>query len=91
MLGMLLKELPRFKELINAAFAEKNFESMDYHVHKLHGAASFCNAPNLKNAVETLEISIKKKHASDNIHANLLEVNREIDSMLNTNTVGNTH
>jgi len=91
MLGMLLKELPRFKELINAAFADKDLESMDYHVHKLHGAASFCNAPNLKNAVETLEISIKKKHASDNIQANLLGVNREIDNMLNTNTIDNTH
>jgi len=91
MLGMLLKELPRFKQLINAAFADNDFESMDSHVHKLHGAASFCNAPNLKKAVETLEISIKKKHGNDNIHANLLVLNREIESMLNTDTIGNTH
>ncbi|WP_455220363.1 response regulator [Kaarinaea lacus] len=82
MFDMLLKELPRFKEVINEAFTGEDFESMDHHVHKLHGAASFCNTPNLKKAVEALEISIKKKYHRDNINANLKVVNLEIDGIL---------
>jgi two-component system sensor histidine kinase BarA len=84
MFGMLLKELPRFREEINKAFADNDLESMDFHVHKLHGAASFCNAPGLKKATESLEISIKKKYHRDNINANLKVVNLEIDTMLNS-------
>ncbi len=89
MYAMLLKELPRFRESINKAFEDKDFESMDHHVHKLHGAASFCQAPSLKKSVEALEISIKKKYHRDNIKANLKVVNLEIDTMLDS--VSNTH
>ena len=89
MYAMLLKELPRFREVINKAFEDNDFESMDHHVHKLHGAASFCQAPSLKKSVEALEISIKKKYHRDNIKANLKVVNLEIDTMLDS--VSNTH
>ncbi|WP_455209040.1 response regulator [Kaarinaea lacus] len=89
MFGMLIKELPQFKEAINKSFAENDFETMDHHVHKLHGATSFCNVPTLKKAVETLEISIKKKYQPDTINANLKVVNLEIDATLNA--VSKTH
>ncbi|WP_455365154.1 response regulator [Kaarinaea lacus] len=84
MFDMLLSELPRFKEVINKAFVDSDFETMDYHVHKLHGAASFCQAPSLKKSVEALEIAIKKKYHRDNINANLKVVNLEIDTMLDS-------
>ena len=80
--GMLLKELPGFKKSINKAFEDNDFDAMDHHVHKLHGATSFCDVPSLKNSVESLEISIKKKYAKDTIRANLKVVNLEIDAAL---------
>ncbi|HEY5602868.1 MAG TPA: response regulator [Gammaproteobacteria bacterium] len=84
MLGMLLKELPKLKQLINKAFAESDFQSLDHHVHKLHGAASFCNVSVLKKTVESLEIAIKKKNHPDIIRDNLQAVNLEIDATLNS-------
>ncbi|MCI0505249.1 MAG: response regulator, partial [Gammaproteobacteria bacterium] len=84
MFDMLLNELPRFKEMINKAFADNDYDSLDHHVHKLHGAASFCNVPVLKKAVESLEIAIKKKYHPDTIRANLKVVNLEIDTALNS-------
>ncbi|WP_455201095.1 response regulator [Kaarinaea lacus] len=80
--GMLLKELPGFKQSINQAFEDNDLDTMDHHVHKLHGATSFCDVPNLKNAAELLEISIKKKYAKETIRANLKVVNLEIDAAL---------
>ena len=80
--GMLLKELPGFKMSINKAFEDNDYGAMDHHVHKLHGATSFCDVPTLKNAVESLEISIKKKYAKDTIKANLTVVNLEIEAAL---------
>ncbi len=83
MYAMLLKELPKFKQSINDAFDQDDFRELDHHVHKLHGATSFCDVPTLKNAVESLEISIKKNYAKKTIKANLKVVNIEIDAALN--------
>ena len=82
MLGLLVKELPGFQEAINHAFNEKDNKALDHHVHKLHGATAYCEVPTLKDALETLEISIKKNHSRNTIKAKLKVVNMEIDFIM---------
>ena len=81
MLSLLVKELPAFQDAINLAFNEEDHESLDHHVHKLHGATAYCEVPELKNALETLEVSIKKNHSRNTIKAKLKVVNMEIDNV----------
>jgi len=82
MLSLLVKELPGFQNSINTAFEEDDHESLDHHVHKLHGATAYCEVPALKDALETLEVSIKKNHSKTTIKAKLKVVNMEIDSVM---------
>ena len=82
MQALLVKELPGFQQSINTAFEEDDHESLDHHVHKLHGATAYCEVPNLKDALETLEVSIKKNHSKNTIKAKLKVVNMEIDSVM---------
>ena len=88
MLGLLIKELPGFQESINLAFDKEDHKALDHHVHKLHGATAYCEVPALKDALETLEISVKKNHSRNTIKAKLKVVNMEIDSIMKS-TVGN--
>lgn len=80
---MLLKELPVTREAINSSFAAKQFKILGDHVHKLHGATSYVNTPQLKSAVEDLEVSIKKKRDSNVIETKVSTVIQEIDLLLN--------
>lgn len=82
MLSLLVKELPAFQDAINLAFNKEDHESLDHHVHKLHGATAYCEVPELKNALETLEVSIKKNHSRNTIKAKLKVVNMEIDNVM---------
>jgi len=79
---MLLKELPDTREAISHSFAEKRFKELGDHVHKLHGATSYVNTPQLKSAVEDLEVSIKKKHDNNVIETKVSTVIQEIDLLL---------
>jgi len=82
MLLLLVKELPGFQNAINNAFDEHDDESLDHYVHKLHGATAYCEVSGLKNALETLEVSVKKKHSRTTIKAKLKVVNMEIDAVM---------
>ena len=82
MLALLVKELPGFQQSINLAFEEDNHNALNHHVHKLHGATAYCEVPALKDALETLEISIKKNHSKNTIKAKLKVVNMEIDTVM---------
>ena len=84
MLHMLIKELPGFQHSINKAFEENDDKALDHYVHKLHGATAYCDVPALKEALETLEISIKKKHSRTTIKAKLKVANMEIDAVMNS-------
>ena len=79
---LLAKELPLFKDTINNVFAEHDMESLTYHVHKMHGATAYCDVPELKNALQTLEVSIKEEQNDSIIEANLHTVIIEIDATL---------
>jgi two-component system sensor histidine kinase BarA len=89
MYKLLVKELPGFQNLINQAFKDGDFAMMDHHAHKLHGATAYCDVPALKDAVESLEISIKKKHSDTTIRAKLKVLNMEIDTIITP--VSDTH
>jgi two-component system sensor histidine kinase BarA len=78
---MLIKELPVFRELMNAAYTEKNWEALEDVTHKLHGASSYCNVPSLKAALQILERLAKNKEA-ENIESALHLVYSEIDLIL---------
>jgi len=79
---LLAKELPVFQETIDKAFTDNDLESLNYHVHKMHGATAYCGVPDLKNALHKLEISIKEQQDRSVIEANLHTVIIEIDTTL---------
>lgn len=60
MLFLLTKELEQEVEKIRQAWLNKEFPLLLQHVHKLHGAISYCGTPRLKNAVIALEAALKK-------------------------------
>jgi two-component system sensor histidine kinase BarA len=52
---MLLAELPQHRDSILQAFREEGHEALRLAVHKLHGAVSVCDLPDLKAACQVLE------------------------------------
>jgi two-component system sensor histidine kinase BarA len=55
----LVKELPVFSQSIKQSYEEKNYESLFQHVHKLHGAVSYCDLPEFKTAIHNVEKNLK--------------------------------
>jgi two-component system, NarL family, sensor histidine kinase BarA len=53
--GMLIKELPGHKKNIEEARKNNNMDDFKNHVHKLHGATSYCGVPQLRSAANELE------------------------------------
>ncbi len=58
--GMLLRELPTQRSHIESARALRDFPSLQFHVHKLNGSATYCGVPALKAAAETVESHLKR-------------------------------
>ncbi len=79
---MLLKELPVFQDALKKTFVSGDFESLGSHVHKLHGATSYCGVPGLKSAVQKLERATRQGNTKE-IEENLKRVNSKIDQILN--------
>ncbi len=62
---LLVKELPAFKQSIKESHQQKNFDSMYQHVHKLHGALSYCDLPKIKSMIQKIERDLKtNRHES---------------------------
>ena len=59
---LLVKELPAFKQAINESHQQKNFDSMYQHVHKLHGALSYCDLPKIRSIIQKIERDLKTSH-----------------------------
>ncbi|MEW5755455.1 MAG: ATP-binding protein [Pseudomonadota bacterium] len=57
--AMLVNDLRQRLPLIKDAFASANYQDLDFHVHKVHGSASYCGAQDLKHAAERLEVKLK--------------------------------
>ena len=60
MLKMLVNELPETKnKMIQAYHQEKDIKKLGDVVHKLHGGASYCGTPLLKEAAKNLEVAAR--------------------------------
>ena len=59
MLSMLVARLEEDISLIKQVSAEKDYEALISHVHKLHGATCYCGTPRLKAILAALESDLK--------------------------------
>lgn len=66
MIRMLQEALPDDFETIKVDYTNQDYDSLQKHVHKLHGAASYCGTPALKKAALELELALKDKQL-DNV------------------------
>jgi two-component system aerobic respiration control sensor histidine kinase ArcB len=64
MLHILVKTLPDEDEKIKFAYESKEFDKLQFIVHKLQGGVSYCGVPRLKNAANQLENVLKSKSKS---------------------------
>jgi two-component system sensor histidine kinase BarA len=60
-LNLLIKNLPAELEQIKLSKETHNFPMLLKHVHKLHGAVSYCGAPRLKVVLYNYEVALKNK------------------------------
>ncbi len=60
---MLQKELPGYLENLPDLFADNDLTSLTASVHKLHGSATYCGVPALKEATEAFESCLKRREA----------------------------
>jgi HPt (histidine-containing phosphotransfer) domain-containing protein len=59
MLALLLLELPDHRHTLMTTFMEKQYEALASHTHRLLGAVSYCNLPELAMALEELQKTTK--------------------------------
>jgi two-component system sensor histidine kinase BarA len=78
---LLVKELPAFKQTISESHQQKNFDSMFQHVHKLHGALSYCDLPKIKSIIQKIERDLKiKRHETLELDLDVLF--QELDELI---------
>ncbi len=80
-LRKLIASLPQDKAYINKDYAEKDWEALRNHVHKLHGACCYCGVPQLKEAAKNLETAVAS-HSLDTMYTHLEALNLAIDMLL---------
>ena len=81
LLEMLIKDLPSDLHQIKTLYANKHYTELLKHVHKLHGALSYCGTPRLKIVTAHLESHLKNNIINDlSWLLNLLDV--EANSLL---------
>lgn len=62
LLGMFMAELPETVALLNNYFDQKDWESLQAQVHKLHGGACYVGVPALKETAKQLESILKSEN-----------------------------
>ena len=78
---LLIKELPAFKHSIQQSLVEKNFPALLHHVHKLHGAVSYCDLPDIKVVAQSLERDLKSNR-HDEIDVKVGKLCDKLDELL---------
>ncbi len=81
LLTMLIKELPDHKQKLKTAKTNNDLEQLKKHIHKLHGATSYCGVPLLRTAARDLEEAIDKKNFQ-NLDACYEQVIDRLDELL---------
>lgn len=76
LLSMFARELPVLCDQITLAFENKDYEKLQNHAHKLHGACCYCGVPRLQKIVEKLETQLKTKQYA-HIEALVNDLNEE--------------
>ena len=61
LLDMLLAELPAQRQAIQRAYLDHDMLSLHSQVHRLHGSASYCNVPDLKDSAAALESALLRQ------------------------------
>lgn len=56
---MLINDLPVLLEKLNQAFTNQDNEALRDQAHKIYGSTAYCGVPQLRNASNALENSIK--------------------------------
>lgn len=79
--AMLLRDLPDFRQRIQAAFASNAIPTLIEVVHKLNGAATYCGVPALKETAHHCETALKQGH-KDAYTPLLKQLIHEIDRVL---------
>jgi len=64
LLGMLLQELPTFREQLSQAIEHTDLQAMWDHAHKLHGSTAYCGVPLLRAAASEMETAVKGQELS---------------------------
>lgn len=59
LLSMLIAELPQTLASINQAYKKGDYNALQQHVHKLHGACCYCGVPRLKKIAIKIEGILK--------------------------------
>lgn len=81
MLGMLLADLPRDGKRIGDCCREEDFAELETTVHRLHGGASYCGVPRLKQAAAALD-EMLQKNSRDGVESAVAELLQAIDQLL---------
>lgn len=78
MLPLLLRTLPKEFLDIKKAYQKKDQILLLQRLHKLHGAVAYCDVPQLKGAISSLETALKNNQTSHS--SQLFE---ELEKMVN--------
>jgi two-component system sensor histidine kinase BarA len=78
---LLVKELPAFKQSIKQSHDQKNLDSLYQHVHKLHGAISYCDLPKIKSMIQKIERDLKANR-HETLDLDLDALFRELDELI---------
>lgn len=85
MLELLLQYLPSEFSQIKNAYETKNYAELSRLTHKLHGAICYCGVPPLKNAIATLEMTLKQNKFTD-VPGHFMEFESEVNRLLSLET-----
>jgi two-component system sensor histidine kinase BarA len=66
--GMLVNELPEYREKLDTAHRGGDIEQVIFIAHRINGSATYTGVPALKAAAEALEISLKRGEMGDMAH-----------------------
>lgn len=86
--GLLRQSLPTEMQNIRMTYLEHQYPELLKHVHKLHGATSYCGVPRLKLALSHLETALKNNRFDDlaELYLNVEKAARDVLNELDANS-----
>ena len=83
LLDMFALELPTLKQQINLSHKNNDLSTLEYHVHKLHGACCYCGTNRLKLILHDLEKNISRLQPAQ-LDTQIQTVRLEIDRIIHS-------